>query len=107
MIPRSPSDWAFSLATVSTASPRSRIEFCQASASSSVLETTYLVVAFMRAVNGLPSVRFAHAASHLPAHHLVVVPPAPAAVREAAAGVLVHAAEALHDAVEGHPHRDR
>src|SRR6266446_5712188 len=42
--------WAFSPATAPAASPRSRIEFCHASASSRALETTYLVVAFMRAV---------------------------------------------------------
>src|SRR5215472_9375542 len=60
-IPRSLSDLAFSSVTTSTASPRSRTEFCQASASCRVLETTYLVVAFMRVVIGLPSVRRPHA----------------------------------------------
>src|SRR5262249_6072200 len=48
-----------------------------------------------------------HGRSHLTAHHLVVVPLAPAAEREAAAGVLVRTAEALHDAVQGDPPRDR
>src|SRR5262249_39331505 len=48
-----------------------------------------------------------HGRGHLAAHHLVGVPRAPAAVREAAAGVLIRAAQALHDAVEGDPHRDR
>jgi hypothetical protein len=50
--------------------------------------------------------RLGHGLGHLAAHHFVVVAPAPAAVHEAAAGVLVRAAEALHDAVEGDPHRD-
>src|SRR5690242_5550104 len=72
----------------------------------------------MRSVNGFPSVRRAaaaerhgpragHALGHLAGHHLVLVPLAPAAVGEAAAGVLVRAAEALHHAVEGDPHRNR
>src|SRR5215469_4943671 len=61
MIDRSLPGWAFSSATVSTPSPRSMIEFCQASASCRVLETTYLVAAFMCVVTGLPSVRRAHA----------------------------------------------
>jgi FAD/FMN-containing dehydrogenase len=44
--------------------------------------------------------------SKYPAEHLVAVPRAPAAVREAAAGVLLRPGEALCDAVEGDPHRD-
>src|SRR5690349_13329745 len=61
MIPRSLPGWSFSSATAAAASPRSRTEFSQASAFSRVLETTYLVVAFMRSVNGFPSVRRAQA----------------------------------------------
>ena len=61
MMDRPRPGWVFSSATSSTASPRSRIEFCQASASCRVLETTYLVAVFMRVVNGLPSVRRPHA----------------------------------------------
>ena len=47
--------------TGSTASLRSSNEFTQASASCRVVETTYVVTAFMCVVNGLPSVKPAHA----------------------------------------------
>src|SRR5262245_60653285 len=126
MTDRSLPDWAFSAATVPTASSRSRTEFCQASASSRVLETTYLVAAFMCVVTGLPSVKRPRAVMkscqvRRPNSMSLAWPwrwpsrgpspprctAGPAAVREAAAGVLVRAAEALHTAVEGDPHRDR
>src|SRR3954447_12171359 len=46
-----------------------------------------------------------HRLGHLTAHHLVVVPLTPAAVREAAPSVLVRPAWTLHDAVERDPDR--
>src|SRR5215467_8272671 len=61
MIDRSLPGWAFRSATASTASPCSSTEFCQASTSGRLRETTYLVTAFMYVVYGLPSVHPAQA----------------------------------------------